>query len=439
MLSLDFDWICVGAPRALRAAIASALAVFALAGNARADSSLPLATPEEVGMSSERLERLSHRMRSYVEAKKLAGIVTLVSRRGQVIHLEAFGSQSLETQAPMKSDSLFRIYSMTKPITSVATLMLYEEGKLRLADPVSKFAPELEGLRALKRPDGPLTQTEALKREPTIRDLLTHTAGFVYDFSATGPLAAAYRDNDILGSLATLAPQAWIARLAKLPLAYQPGTHWNYGVNTDVLGYVISAASGIPFDEFLRTRIFEPLRMRDTFFTVPTEKQSRFTGIYSPGPDGALVVSERGLGTRYVQPPAFPSGGGGLVSTAADYWRFDQMLLDGGATGPVRILSPKAVELMTTNALSPDERKGFAWVGMPGNGFGLGVSVVDDLGATSALGSAGAFGWGGAAGTIQWVDPQEELIAVLMIQISPPNSYPIQDEFRALVYQAIEE
>jgi CubicO group peptidase (beta-lactamase class C family) len=419
------------------ARLAAALAVLAFAGAARADPNLPLSTPEEVGMSSERLEKLSARMQSYVDAKKLAGIVTLVARRGQIVHLEAFGTQSLEAPAPMKGDSLFRIYSMTKPITSVAALMLYEDGKLRLADPVSKFVPQLRGLRVLKRPDGPLTQTEASKREPTIRDLLTHTAGFVYDFTVTGPLAAAYRDNEILGSLATLTPQVWISRLAKLPLAHQPGTRWHYGVNDDVLGHVIAVVSGMPFDAFLRTRLFEPLRMRDTFFSVPSEKRARFTGIYSPGPKGALVPSERSLGTRYLEPPAFPSGGGGLVSTAGDYWRFDQMLLDAGAFGPVRILSPKAVELMTTNALSAEERKGFTW--MPGNGFGLGVSVVDDLGATAALGSAGAFGWGGAAGTIQWVDPQEELIAILMIQITPPDAYPIRDEFRALVYQAIEE
>ncbi len=424
-------------PRTARRVLCLALLVFGFAAAGRAQPALRFAKPEQVGLSSERLARLSAHMRSYVESGKLAGIVTLVARRGRIAALEAFGAQDLASGSAMQPDSLFRIYSMTKPITSVAVLQLYEEGRLLLGDPVAKHVPELAGLRALERPDAPLSKTRALERPPTIRDLLTHTAGFVYDFTATGPLAQAYRDAGILGSMSTLSPKAWIERLARLPLAHQPGRIWNYGVSDDVLGYVVQSVSGMPFDAFLRARLFAPLGMHDTDFSVPESKHERFAALYAPGPDGELVPSERDLGTRYHEPPSFPSGGGGLVSTAADYWRFDQMLLDGGAFAGTRVLSPKTVELMTANALSAEERKGFVW--MPGNGFGLGVSVLDDLGASAALGSAGSFGWGGAAGTIQWVDPQEELIAILMIQITPPDAYPIQSEFRALVYQAIED
>ena len=399
--------------------------------------------PVDHGLAPQRLERLSEGMRRYVEEGRISGVVSLVARRDQLAHQQVVGWSDVEAQKPMRRDTIFRIYSMTKPITSVAVLMLMEEGKLRLSDPVDHWLPELANLEVLRDPNGPLDQVDPSPQPITIRDLLTHTSGLAYVFTVQGPLSKALAEKGLYGSNAKLAPDEWIARLGKLPLAYAPGTHWNYSLSTDVLGVLVARVSGVPFGEFLRTRIFEPLRMPDTGFFVPGEKLDRLAVNYALSEEtGERVVFDHPTKTSYAESPAFPSGGGGLVSTADDYLRFARMLLGKGELDSVRLLSRKTVELMTQNSLSDEERDvvftGRRFFG--GQGFGLGVSVVTDLGRSASLGSVGKHGWGGAAGTWYWVDPQEELIGVMMIQLMrATQQIPIRADFETLVYQAIDD
>jgi CubicO group peptidase (beta-lactamase class C family) len=342
----------------------------------------------------------------------------------------------------MRRDTLFRIYSMSKPITSVAVLMLYEEGKLRLTDPVANWIPELAHPRVLRDPSGPLDATDPSPSEITVRDLLTHCSGLVYPFTAQGPLAKAYDEAGIVGSALPLGPNEWIARLAKLPLARAPGTRWNYSVSTDVLGLLVERASGMPFAEFLQRRIFAPLGMKDTAFFVPADELNRLATNYWPNAKGGLDAFDVPATSTYRAMPAFPSGGGGLVSTADDYARFALMLAGGGALDGARLLSRKTVELMTTDQLSASELEGLGIAGarvFRGNGFGLGVMVQTEAAGTRGLGSVGKHGWGGAAGTWYWVDPREDLVAVLMIQRMSFGGPPIliARDFETAVYQAI--
>ena len=398
--------------------------------------SLQTASPASVGVSSQRLARLSDAMQAYVDEQKLAGLVTLIARRGRVVHFEAFGMQDREAGKPMQLDSLFRIYSMTKPITSVAALVLFERGKFLLNDPVEKYIPELAGLRVIEDPAGPLDDTRPLEREISIRDLLVHTSGFSYEWIIpAGPLAEAVEalqrkswDGDLLN---------FVRRLAELPLAYPPATRWNYGMSTDVLGHVVAVVSGVPLDVFLREQIFEPLGMLDTDFHVPPEKLGRFAASYGPASGGGLRVIDAPSGSRFSRPPTFFEGGGGLVSTASDYARFAQMLLGGGELDGRRILGAKTVELMVQNHLSEQELEAdYLKTEFPGWGFGLGVSVVTDIARTQLPGTNGEYGWNGAAGTSFWVDPAEDLIAIQMTQFMPfPPALP--SEFRALVYPAL--
>lgn len=397
----------------------------------------------QVGLDAERLGRIAAMVEGYVERGEIAGAVTLVERRGRVVWLEAQGFQDREAKRPMATDSVFRIYSMSKPITSVAVLMLFEEGRLRLSDPVSRWLPELAQPRVLRDPKGPLEDTVPSPREITVRDLLTHSAGLAYTFTAPPLLAKAYEQEGIHGSSAKLPPAEWLARLARLPLVDPPGTRWRYSVSTDVLGLLVERVSGQPFAEFLRTRIFAPLAMEDTGFVVPAMKLARFTTNYAPDAEtGALVPSDVPATSAYREPPSFPSGGGGLVSTAADYARFAAMLRNGGVLDGERLLSRKTVELMTGRHLSEAEQAGFGIPGVdaafPGASFGLGVMVTEDVPASGGLGSVGKHGWGGAAGTWYWVDPEEELVAVLMIQrMSMARPIAISRDFETAVYQAI--
>jgi CubicO group peptidase (beta-lactamase class C family) len=306
---------------------------------------------------------------------------------------------------------------------------------------VDRWLPELADPQVLRDPNGPLESADPAPQPITIRDLLTHTSGLAYTFTNQGPLSKALAEQGLQGSNAKLAPDEWIARLGQLPLAYTPGTRWNYSLSTDVLGVLVARVSGMPFADFLRTRIFEPLGMLDTGFFVPAEKLDRLAVNYALSPEtGERVVFDVPSESAYARPPAFASGGGGLVSTADDYLRFARMLLGKGALGSERLLSRKTVELMTQNSLSDQERD-VVFIGrrfFGGQGFGLGVSVVDDLGRTASLGSVGKFGWGGAAGTWYWVDPQEELIGLMMIQLmGAVERVPIRADFETLVYQAI--
>lgn len=393
------------------------------------------------GTSSERFDRLERILAAHVERGELAGVSSLVARHGEVVHFAATGLRDRERSAPIERDTIFRIYSMSKPITSVAVLMLVERGQLLLGDPVSKFIPELAGMKVLRTPDSPLEDVVPAPREMTVRDLLTHTSGLASSLPGVGTPKAieqAYLAADLRGSQTALAPRDWIARLARVPLVHPPGTKFLYGVSTDVLGQIVAVVSGKPFEVFLREEIFEPLGMPDTAFFVPVEKRDRFAANYGPGPDGALVLVDAPSTSRYLEPPAFPSGAGGLVSTIDDYLRFCEMLRRGGELDGLRLLSRKSIELMTTNHLTDEERDVPMLTGwFPGQGFGLGFSVVESLAPGATLGSVGQYGWGGAAGTYFWVDPEEELVAILMIQLFPPGGIPIVPEFKNGVYQAI--
>jgi len=394
---------------------------------------MKLVTPDELGFSHERLARINTRLQRYVADRKLAGISSLIARRGKVLHFAHVGMADIAAGTPMADDTIFRIYSMTKPITSVAVLMLMEEGLLRLSDPVADYLPEFKSTKVLE-PSGMLV---APQQSMTIRHLLTHTAGLSYGFDENFLIDRLY-GQQVWGPLEanperTLA--AWIGTIAQMPLAFHPGTRYRYSVATDVLGYLVQVVAGLPFADFLHDRIFAPLGMNDTFFTVPADKVERFAANYGPCAEQGLKVIDAPRASHYTRPTQRPSGGGGLLSTTPDYLRFCQLLLNGGELDGVRLLGRKTVALMTANHL-PD---GILVDNDPksGLGFGLGVSVQLDLGKGQLLGSTGNYGWGGAANTNFWIDPQEQLIGILMLQFMPSGTYPVIADFRNLVYQAL--
>jgi len=391
------------------------------------------ANPTDLGFASERLARINTKMQSYVDENKLAGISTLIARRGKVIHFEHIGHADMEAGTPISAETIFRIYSMTKPITSVAALMLFEKGRFRLNDPVADYLPEFKDCRVLEQ-NGTLVKPA---QPMTIRHLFTHTAGLSYGFDEQFQIDRLYQQQ-VWGPLQSNPETTlgeWIAMMAQMPLAYHPGTRFRYSVATDVLGYLVEVVSGMPFADFLQQQIFEPLGMVDTFFTVPAAKLDRFAANYGPQEGGGLKVIDAPRESRYTQPTNRPSGGGGLLSTTPDYLRFTQMLLNGGELAGVRLLGRKTVELMRANHLADgifvdnDPKSGL--------GFGLGVSVLLDLGKGQTLGSVGNYGWGGAANTNFWIDPQEELIGILMLQFMPSGTYPVTPDFHILAYQAL--
>lgn len=382
------------------------------------------ATPP-LGFSSERLARIEKVLQSSVDAREFAGINAAIQHKGRVVWNRSFGYQDLEARTPMRADTIFRIYSMTKPIASAAVMMLYEEGKFLLDDPVSKFIPGMDKVKVLAREDGSQYEVVPLKRPMTIRHLLTHTSGLSNN--------RGYQDNDTFSRKGTLRDMA--AKLPQTPLAHQPGEAWRYGQSIDVLGYLVEAASGKPFDVFLRERIFEPLAMKDTGFHVPRDKVGRLSKVYQLNASGALEPG-RTFGDPTVA-PAFFSGGGGLYSTVADYLRFCQMLANGGVLEGKRLLSRTTVDYMFRNHVplsvippeGPNGRRGY--------GFGLGGAVLMDAAAAETLSVDGEFNWGGAAGTYFWIDRKTELIGVWMVQ-RPPFTPPPGKRFKVLVYQALE-
>jgi len=447
----------------LRGVFAVLIFAVALPGLARV---LPETQPEKVGLDSERLERITTYMNQAVEDGVMVGGLAVIARDGRVAYSETWGMKDREAAEPMTEDALFRIYSMSKPITAVALMMLYEEGKFFLNDPVARYIPELANLEvALSTADGGRTrivsdgtqsrtfgegdqdltgQTREPRRQPTIRDLLTHTAGFTYGVFGNTEVDQMYRQAGLLTEDTDL--EEFVARLGEIPLQYEPGTRWHYSVSVDIQGRLVEVLSGMRFGEFLQTRLFGPLGMNDTSFVVPAEKLDRLAELYTPegtaeGADafqsvggGPLVVAPESTSAGFMEGAVFESGGGGLVSTAHDYLRFSQMMLNGGELDGVRILSPKTVELVTANHLG-DLPMGF---GRTGVGFGLGFAVALDQGSIGETGSAGEYNWGGAAGTRFWIDPEENLIGIFMVQ-SIPHRTRLADKFKVLTYQAIVE
>ncbi|MGA2489532.1 MAG: serine hydrolase [Anaerolineales bacterium] len=398
---------------------------------------MQIVKPESVGLSSSRLDRLKMTMQTYVDRGTFAGIVTLIARQGQVVHLETFGWQELETRRPMVSDTIFRIYSMSKPITSTAAMLLCEEGRLRLADPLSRYLPEFKDVRVMVcRSDGSYDLVPA-RREVTIHDLMTHSGGLSYGSEENSALDRLYRETlQRLDHETEPVLEKWMQAFARarLPLAFQPSTDFRYSFSIDVLGYIIQMASGQAFDEFLQERIFVPFGMTDTAFWVPPDKVNRFADLYGPAEGGGLKVVEPLGGGDITKPTRNPFGGGGLVSTAGDYFRFGQMLLNGGELDGMRLLGRKTVEWMLQNHLP----EGVHPMGELANGFGPGGAVLLHPGLSHRPGSPGRFGWGGAANTEWWIDPIEQLNCLIMLQYMPCFTIPIVEDFAQLAYQALE-
>jgi CubicO group peptidase (beta-lactamase class C family) len=404
---------------------------------------LPSARPEQVGLSAERLVRIGEVLKAESERGKFPGAVALVARKGRVAYFESFGFRDKAAGAPMTNDAIFRIYSMTKPLVSVAAMMLMEEGKLLLTDPVSRFLPPLARLQvSVPKADATFGRvTYALvpaEREMTVQDLLRHTSGLAYgEITVYGPVKEAYAKAGVFQAQGIpfeargLPPAQEVESLAKAPLAHQPGTVWEYSLATDVLGRVVEAASGMRLGQFLERRLFGPLKMVDAGFFVPQEKRGRLAQILPDNPTKVIDVSAL---------PPNDSGGAGGVSTTMDYARFSQMLLNGGQLDGVRVLSRTSVNLMTADHLVGIQAPftpGMLLLGTPGYTFGLGFSVRQEAGVAGVPGSAGEFMWGGFAGTYFWVDPKEELVGVLMTQAPSPERAYYRRLFKQLVYQAI--
>ncbi|MEM6708102.1 MAG: serine hydrolase domain-containing protein [Pseudomonadota bacterium] len=402
--------------------------------------------PERAGLCPDRLARITeHMQRNYVEPGKIAGCLPLVYRRGALAYCEPLGVSDLERQRPMSRDTLFRIYSMTKPITSVALLMLYEQGHFQLNDAVHRYIPAWRNLRVYRGGSWPRFLTEPVKRPMTIKDLFTHMSGLTYGFMNRSMVDHAYRKAGIEGASTAAGStlKEMVETLAKIPLEFSPGERWNYSVSTDVLGYLVEVISGMPFDEYLRTQIFEPLGMTDTSFTIAPEDVHRFAANYQRRPDKTLERIDDPENSSYAPPRTFFSGGGGLISSAHDYLRFCRMLQHGGALDGTRILGRKTIELMTRNFLPNDDDLtrwalgSFSETANEGSGFGLGVSVNLGPARTGGVGSAGEFAWGGAASTVFWVDPAEELIVIFLTQLMPSATFNFRGQLKSLVYAAI--
>ncbi len=390
---------------------------------------LPLAVPEEIGLSSVRLARLSAVLVGEIERGRVPGAVALIARRGRLGFFESFGQRDAAGVEPMTRDAIFRIYSMTKPITSVAAMMLWEEGRFLLSDAVGKYLPELRDLKVAVEHGAGLELVPA-ERAVTIQDLLRHTSGLTYEFRGSGPVQKMYMGAKVYSRAQSSADQ--VATLGKLPLLHQPGTRWEYGRSTDVLGRLIEVLSGQPLGAFFEQHILSPLGMVDTAFHVPPHHHSRLAEAFARDPESGGAVQL--LEVR--NPPNFESGGGGLVSTASDYARFLQMLLNGGLLEGRRLLSRKTIELMTADHLGCIT--GASDLLLPGHGFGLGFAVRLHAGIAHVPGSIGQYFWGGLAGTTFWVDPAEQLIALLLIQAPGQRDY-YRTLFRDLVYSAFDD
>lgn len=400
--------------------------------------------PDEVGFDAERLGRLDAHFRRYVDDGRLPGWLMLVSRNGQVAHLATYGHRDVENDLPVETDTLFRIFSMTKPITSVAVMMLYEEGAFELNDPVHRFIPSFRNQRVYRSGSSFTPVTEPASEPVRIWHLLTHTAGLTYGFHHAHPVDTLYRNAGFeWGTPKGADLEAGVDLLAGMPLLFQPGAEWNYSMATDVLGRLVEVVSGQTLEAFFAERILGPLGMDETRWWVDEGDLDRLAALYTPEPGTRRARRNDGMGRAAKRPPTFLSGGGGLVSTAADYHRFALMLLGGGELDGTRLLGTRTVAYMTRNHLPGGAdltdfgRPLFAETTFDGVGFGLGFSVVEDPAKNKVLSTVGEFSWGGAASTVFWVDPAEGIVGLFLTQLLPSSTHPIRSQMKQLVYQAL--
>lgn len=384
------------------------------------------------GISKSRLTRIDTVMKDYINSGKLAGTVTLVARNGETVHLAAHGMQNKEAGTPMASDSIFRIYSMTKPITAVAALTLWEQGKFHMNDPIAKYLPQLKDLKVYVSGSGNDMIVEDAKQPVRIIDLFMHTAGFSYGFTGS-EVDKLYREAQV--RLANASKETTLTEIAKLPLNHQPGTKWNYGINTDIIGFLVEEISGQKLGDYMQSVIFDPLKMNDTGFYVKPENQHRFAQIYGAGDKGQTVVIENEPLGDYLSDPIIHNAGGGLTSTISDYYKFAQMLLNGGEYKGQRILGRKTVQYLSSNHMPANLRPYSP--GASGEGYGLAVSVTVDENQLKFMGSTGDYGWSGAASTYFRIDPKENMVIISMTQFLPIGFHAYHDDFRNVVYQAL--
>jgi len=402
---------------------------------------LPEATPESVGFSSERLARIDTYIAREMATGRLPGASVLLMRHGKVVLSKVYGKADSDAGTPLKMDSLFRVYSQTKPVTGVALLILFEQGKWHFDDPVTRFIPEFKQLRVFKGmgPDG-TPQTEPISRSPTMRELVTHAAGFAYGLDQSSPVESLWHAADFMRAANT---NEAIARIATLPLFDQPGMHWHYSAAADIQGYIVERLSGQSLADFMQAHIFGPLHMNDTAFYVPSQQMGRLVGMKQIDvKQHKLVAPNTILNFDYSRPPGVASGGAGLVSTLQDYARFAQMLANGGELDGVRILSPASVKLMDSNQLADEIRaREEAFGSRSGVGFGVDVAVTLDTAKADTLGGVGSMGWGGAAGTNFWVDPTNDVVFVSMMQVlqkwDDPDLKNFDNDMTTLVYSSL--
>ncbi len=397
-------------------------------------SSQQVADPADVGMSKERLARLDAVMHSYVDKEMLSGVQTAIMRRGELVHFDSYGYEDMDTEDPIKENSIWRIYSMTKPIVSVGLMMLYEQGLFQLDDPVARYIPAFKDMQVYHEGEGLKPAENPIR----IVDILRHTSGIGYGWGRGTYVDSVYQSVDFFSMKTT---EELNEVLASAPLYFEPGTAWRYGLSVDISGRLIEVLSGMPLDEYLDQKILAPLGMNDTSFEVPDDKEDRFVSNYQPQQDGSLKLIDHPSWSPYTKEVTHFSGGGGLVSTTPDYLRFCQMLINEGELDGNRILSPKTIELMTDNHTEGIQHHPGGPVVLPamGNDFGLGFSIVTDLAETRATGSEGIYGWGGLAGTFFRIDPEEELIYIMMIQLVPNAHLKARARFQTMVYQALIE
>lgn len=403
-----------------------------------------LVTPESVGMDSAQLERAGdHLRRRYIEPGKIPGSITLVARRGQPCYLDVAGQRDVERGTPMTADTIVRIYSMTKPVTSVALMILYERGLFSLDDPVHRYIPSWKGLRVRTAGSHPLFATAPCKRPMTIRDLFMHTSGLTYDFMHASNIDAAYREMSVGLPRRGYTLQQMIDQLAALPLEFSPGERWNYSLATDVLGYLIEVISGQSLPDFMRSALFEPLGMVDTSFEIPADKVDRLASCYERNLQKEMVLQDDGQDSHFSS-RSFWSGGGGLLSTVTDYYRFSQMLLNGGNLDGQRVIGSRTLQFMTRNHLpggvdmSQFATGSFSETAYEGVGFGLGFANKLDPVRNGFPASVGSFFWGGLASTLFWVDPAEELVVVFLTQLIPSSTFNFRGQLESIVYAALD-